>query len=165
MNELETLVKGFNDYADLNGLIFGHGFTYDINQLQNEGDNNITNTFLHLYEVEPTPEVIDPYGFDWGVFRVNFFIGMNSIVNEQFYKANKGVASANGYKFDKYYVPSFTACKEFINSMSNCNDFEMRINSMPKKQNYQDANMDGFLISATVRLINKIYTDTVVSED
>lgn len=155
MNKLEILVTEFHKYADLKKFIFAHGFAYDVNLKDNEGDNVMQDTFLHLYEVQPSPEAIEPFGLDWGVFRVNFFIGMNSLPKETFYKSNKGVSDLTGYKFDKYFVPSFDAMTNFIDTMSNCNDLDFTVNSITKKQNYQDINMDGFLISASVKLYNK----------
>lgn len=151
MNELEILVKKFNDYADSNIWNFAHGQTYFINQKENEG-NAPSDNQIQLFLFEPSPLVtISNTAFEMNEFRAQFFIGMKSLPSDDYYKSNNGFVGVN-YRFDKYIVPCFTELKTFIQNISFCEGFEVSVNSIDQRTNYLDHNVDGFLVTATIKV-------------
>lgn len=149
MNELQLLVQSFSNYAQINNFVFSHGLASEFNQKEYEGNNPSNGeVFLHLYEVEPTPDTSDLY-IDFGVFRVNFFIGMKSLLSDQFYGANKGVKGIN-YRYDKYFVPLYDHFKGLVNNIHVCDNINTNVNSVTKRINYLDHNLDGYLVNATM---------------
>ena len=148
MNKLEYLVTEINNYANLQGWGFAHGFLSGINQKENEGDNT---TFLQLFDMKIAP-TFESVGLDFSTFQADIFIGRHSEVSEVFYPQESGV-TGEPTRFEKYFVPLYSEMVDFINAMSVCQDISFeRISPIVKKINYQDHNMDGYLINATIKV-------------
>lgn len=152
MNELKVLVSEMNNYAIMNNWVFVHDFVSGSNQQMNEGNApSQREVFLQLYDVKPnpTPEQI---GVDFSAFNVDIFLGMKSDIGEVFYEQNKGVQN-DVYRFDKYFVPLFDDMKSLINYMSVCKSIAFEsISPIIKRINYQDHNLDGYLITSTIKI-------------
>lgn len=148
MNELQTLVNTFDNYASSNGFVFAHGTRAFTNLKTNEAT---TDKFLHLYEVDIVPVKQGQLYLNLANFRGTFFLGMKSIISETFYQGNNDPAGLN-YRFDKYFVPLYNDMVNFINQLNVCDDFDLTVGNITKRVNYMDANMDGYLIDFTINL-------------
>lgn len=149
MNELEYLVTTMNTYANTKTWSFAHGFVSGVNQKENEGDSDV---FLQVFDVKTVPKVLD-IGVEFNTFQVDLFLGMPSTLGNAFYKQDSGVDATGEYKFNKYFVPLFDEMKLFINYLSVCDKVSFEnITPIIQRINYQDHNLDGYSIGATIKI-------------
>tara|TARA_R110001632_G_scaffold79185_1_gene177479 strand:- start:3416 stop:3871 length:456 start_codon:yes stop_codon:yes gene_type:complete len=150
MNELEYLITQMNTYATNKTWGFAHGFVSQVNQKENEGDSDI---FLQVFDVKTQPKVLE-IGVEFNTFQVDLFLGMPSVLGNAFYKQDSGVVvDSSNYAFNKTFVPLFDEVKTFINYLSVCDrvSFE-NISPIIQRVNYQDHNLDGYSIGATIKV-------------
>jgi hypothetical protein len=149
MNELEYLITKMNDYAITKTWGFAHGFISGVNQKENENDSDVS---LQVFDVKTLPKVLD-IGVEFNTFQVDLFLGMPSTIGNAFYKQDKGVVAPGEYKFNKYFVPLFDEMKLFINYLSVCDKVSFEsITPIVQRINYQDHNIDGYSIGATIKI-------------
>lgn len=150
MNELEYLITQMDIYASNKTWGFAHGFVSQVNQKQNESDSDI---LLQVFDVKTQPKVLE-IGVEFNTFQVDLFLGMPSVIGSAFYKQDSGVVVDSGeYSFNKTFVPLFDEMKSFINYLSVCDrvSFE-NISPIVQRVNYQDHNLDGYSIGATIKI-------------
>jgi len=150
MNELEYLITQMNIYASNKTWGFAHGFVSQVNQKQNESDSDI---LLQVFDVKTQPKVLE-IGVEFNTFQVDLFLGQPSVHGTAFYKQDSGVVVDSGeYSFNKTFVPLFDEMKSFINYLSVCDrvSFE-NISPIVQRVNYQDHNLDGYSIGATIKI-------------
>ena len=149
MNELEYLITQMNDYADNKTWSFAHGFISGVNQKENESDSDV---FLQVFDVKTLPKIL-PIGVEFNTFQVDLFLGMPSLLGNDFYKRKGGVTAVGEYKFNKYFVPLFDEMKVFTNYLSVCDNVSFEnITPIIQRINYQDQNLDGYSIGATIKI-------------
>lgn len=148
MNELQTLVTLFDNYASSNGFVFAHGTRAFTNLKTNEAT---TNKFIHLYEMDIVPVKQGELYLNLANFRGTFFMGMKSVISETFYQGNNDPSGLT-YRFDKYFVPLYDDMTSFINQLNNCSEIDLTVSQITKRVNYMDANMDGYLIDFSANL-------------
>lgn len=150
MNELEYLITQMDTYASTKTWGFAHGFVSQVNQKQNESDSDI---LLQVFDVKTQPKVLE-IGVEFNTFQVDLFLGMPSVLGNAFYKQESGVTVDSGeYAFNKTFVPLFDEMKSFINYLSVCDKVSFEnISPIVQRVNYQDHNLDGYSIGATIKI-------------
>lgn len=149
MNELEYIVNHFSDYSSNLNYIFSHGFASEFNEQINEGTSpNLDETFVHLFEIEPTITKGQQGFLEFDTFRCNLFIGKKSELRDKFYSKGHLVKD----RHHNYFVPLWDELKSMLSTTNFCDQIDVIVNSAIKRINYQDHNLDGFLVNLTLKI-------------